>query len=102
MQLETPFTRLLLRVDVDALAREVAQVPEERWRGHACAPDGCRATAMSAGRLPGATLLRRGEAASDQAAVTARATSPQRPRVLGSMRMCCSARYMTRRLAMPW
>jgi uncharacterized protein (TIGR03032 family) len=44
VQLETPFTRLLLRVDVDALAREVAQVPEERWRPH---PDG----------MPGNTAL---------------------------------------------
>jgi uncharacterized protein (TIGR03032 family) len=37
VRLETPFTRLLLRVDHEALAREVAQVPEGRWRPH---PDG--------------------------------------------------------------
>lgn len=37
MRLDNPFTRLLLRVDVDALAREVAQIDPGAWRPH---PDG--------------------------------------------------------------
>ena len=37
MRLDTPFTRLLLRVDAAALAAEVAEIDEAAWRPH---PDG--------------------------------------------------------------